>query len=99
MDIYYLLIEARPCMNNEESKEFGGAYINCWVKAKDPRSAVKAAKRYIASEGWETLAIEEVYLSDREHYLDAPDLLSCYDAACGSGISAIFNTWPLGEDV
>ncbi|MBO4492800.1 MAG: hypothetical protein J5724_00285 [Ruminococcus sp.] len=98
MNIYYLLIEARPCSNNNESKEFGGAYVNCWVNAKNQQSAINAAKQYIDSEGWETINIEEVYLSSRDYYDDEPDLQSCFDLACKNGIGAIFNTWPLEED-
>jgi hypothetical protein len=39
MGIYYLLLEGKPYINNEESKEVAGAYINCWVKAKDTTTA------------------------------------------------------------
>ena len=99
MSIYYLMVEARPCADNDESKEFEGAFINCWVKAKDQRSAIDSAKNYIDSEGWETIRIEEVGLSCRDNYENEPDLLSCYDSACKYGISAIFNTWEPEEDV
>ncbi len=98
MNIYYLLIEARPCINNDESKEFGGAYVNCWVNAKNQQSAIKTAEHYIDSEGWETVNVEEVYLSDRNYYEDKPDLQSCFDSACKYGIGAIFNTWAIEED-
>ena len=99
MNIYYLLIEARPCANNDESKEVEGAFINCWVNAKNQQSAIKSAKNYIDSEGWETIGIQEINLSCRNYYENEPDLLSCYDSACKYGISAIFNTWALEEDV
>jgi len=47
MDIFYLLLEGKPCINNEESKEVAGAYINCWVKAKDETTAKDKAMKYI----------------------------------------------------
>ena len=44
MPIYYLMIEAIPCRNNPESKEFGGAFVNCWVKASKQKDALKEFK-------------------------------------------------------
>ena len=41
MAIYYIMIEAAPNNSNPESKEFGGAYINCWVKASTQKEALK----------------------------------------------------------
>ena len=98
MNIYYLLIQARPYTNNDEAKEVGGAYINCWVNAKNQKSAIKIAKHYIDSEGWETISIEEVYLSSRNYYDDEPDSQSCFDSARKYGIGAIFNTWAIEDD-
>ena len=95
--IYYLLIEAVPYATNDESKEFGGAYVNCWIKATNQQSAIKKAKAYIASERWETVNIEEIYLSNRNYYYDEPELKSCFDFACEHGVGAIFNTWSLEE--
>ena len=52
MTIYYLMIEAIPCRNNPESKEFGGAFVNCWVKASTQKEALKRVQEYIKSENW-----------------------------------------------
>ena len=98
MNIYYLLIEAKPYANNDECKEFAGAFVNCWVKANNEKSALKKAEEYIDSEEWEIIHIEEIYLSKRDYYIDDPELKSCYDSACEYGKSAIFNCWSL-EDV
>ena len=95
MNIYYLMIEAKPCINNNESKEVGGAYVNCCVNAKNLQSAIKKAKQYIDSDDWETIKIEEVYLSSGNYNEDEYDLQSCYDSACKYGIGAVFYTWAL----
>ena len=47
MIIYFVMVEAVPNHSNPESKEYSGAYINCWVKADTPADAVKKAKEYI----------------------------------------------------
>lgn len=98
MNIFYLLIEAKPHANNNESKEFAGAFVNCWVKANDEKTALKRAEEYIDFEGWEIIHIEEIYLSKRDYYIDDPESESCYDLACEYGESAVFNCWMLEED-
>ena len=98
MVVYFLFIEAKPRSDNDESEEFGGAYINCWVKAKSEKAAINEAKNYIDYEGWEIVNIEEISLSSRDWYDDKSDYQICYDSACENGIDAIFNTWQLEED-
>ncbi len=41
MTIYCVMIEAVPSRKNSESKEYGGAYVNCWIKADAPVEAVE----------------------------------------------------------
>lgn len=59
MEIYYLLLEAKPCISNEERKEADGAYINCWIKAEDEAAAKDTAVEYIAAQGWEMISMAE----------------------------------------
>lgn len=98
MDIYYLLLEGKPYINNEEGKEVSGAYINCWVKANNETTAKDDAIKYINSQEWEPLNIEEMYVTNRERYIDEPDSLECYDQAINSGVGAIFYTWSIDEE-
>lgn len=99
MDMYYLLLEGKPRMNNKESKEVSGAYINCWVKAENETAAIEGAGEYLNSQEWDLLDIEEIYATSRERYLDDPDSLECFDQALGSGIGAVFYTWPVSTEV
>ena len=98
MAIYYLMVEAAPNSSNPESKEFGGAYINCWVEASTQKDALKKAKEYIHEENWSFIKTEDVWLAQRQNYIDLPDSLECYDEACKIGLSALFNTWPTKDD-
>jgi hypothetical protein len=98
MEIYYLLLEGKPAKNNEESKEAAGAYINCWVNAKNETIAKDKAIKYINGQGWESLNIEEIYITCRERYLDEPDSLECFEQAINCGIGAIFYTWPINDE-
>lgn len=98
MKIYYLLLEGKPNINNEESKEMTGAYINCWVKAKDETIAKDKAIEYINNQEWESLNIEEIYITTRERYINEPDSLECFDQAINFGVGAIFYTWHIDDD-
>lgn len=104
MSIYYIMAEAATSIDNDESKEFGGAYINIWVKAETKDAALTKAKEFIVDEGWVLVNVEEAYAVNRADYTDDPDMddpgvLECYDEACEQGISAIFYTWPLHEEL
>ena len=98
MAIYYIMIEATPNSSNPESKEYGGAYINCWVKATTQREALKKAKEYIREENWAFIKTEDIWIAQRQNYFDLPESLVCYDEACETGLSAIFYTWPIDDD-
>ena len=98
MMIYYFILEAIPCHSNPESNEFGGAYINCWVKAPTQKEALEKAKEYIKGENWMFIKVEDAWEAQRQAYVDLPDSLECYDDACKNGMSAIFNTWPIDEN-
>ena len=98
MIIYYLMAEAVPHHDNPESKEYSGAYINCWVKADTPADAVKKAKEYIHNENWDFVSIEDIFSVQRERYLEDPDSLECYDNAIQYGLDAIFYTWPIDSE-
>lgn len=98
MTIYCVMIEAVPNRKNSESKEYGGAYVNCWIKADAPVEAVEKAKGYIHKENWNFVNIEDIFSVQRERYLDEPDSLECYDNAVQYGLDAIFYTWPIDSN-
>ena len=96
MIIYYLMAEAIPRRGNPESREYSGAYINCWVKADTAAEAVRRAKEYIRSENWHFVRLEDIFTVERERYLEEPDSLEGFDNACQYGLGAVFYTWPIG---
>ena len=96
MIIYYLMAEAVPHHNNPESKEYGGAYVNCWVKADTSTDALSKFKEYILEQRWSFIKLEDIFTVQREQYLDDPDSLESYDNAVQYGLGAIFHTWPTG---
>ena len=97
MNIYYLMIEAVPKRNTPEYKEFGGAYINCWVKAATQSIALKKAKECINNEHWKHIKLEDIWVAYSDLYADTPESLDCYNEACEKGFSAIYYTWPIDD--
>ncbi len=96
MNVYYIFLEGRPLPNNEESDEYAGAYINCWVNSNDEASAKEKALKYIHDEeGWQVLNIEDIQLVNCERYAEEPDSLACFNKAVDGGIGAAFFTWPI----
>ena len=95
MGVYYLMVEATPKRDNPESKEYGGAYINCWVKADTPTDALRRVKEYIHGQHWNLVKLEDIFTVQRERYLNEPDSLEAYDNASRYGLDAIFYTWPI----
>jgi len=95
MSIYYLMMEAKPLPDNEECKELGGAFINCWVNSGDETSAMNKVTEYVSTEGWQIINIEDFFVVTREMYQEESELLDCFDQAVNCGIGAIFYTWPI----
>lgn len=91
--IYYLMIEAVPHHDNPESKEYGGAYINCWVKADRPADALARAKEYILEQNWRFIRLEDRFAVQREQYLEEPESLEGHDNAVQYGVDAVFYMW------
>ncbi|MGB7594714.1 MAG: hypothetical protein WBL80_04060 [Erysipelotrichaceae bacterium] len=92
MDIYFLMLEGKPLPDNDESQEISGGFINCWVKAANPESAIQAAEDYASSEGWEVIRFEEIKIVNSENY-NNPDAIECYREAQSSGLGAIIYTF------
>lgn len=97
MTIYLIQLEAIPHIDNPESEECVGAFVNCWVKTTNIKLALNKAQNYVINQGWEVISIEEQFIASRDMYLwetdEDEELLECFDEAMREGISAIFYTY------
>jgi hypothetical protein len=102
MSIYLVQIEAKPQIDNPESKECVGAIVNCWVKSKNIKSALNTARNFVINQGWDVISIEDQFVVSRDMYLgdsvEDEELLECFDEAMREGISAIFYTYEDNKD-
>ena len=93
MEIYYFMIEAVPGLNNPEHTLYGGAYINCWIKAASKSEALNKAKAHIEEENWQMLKVEDSFIAQRHMYEDDTEGMECYDEARRGGLASVFYTW------
>lgn len=103
MAVYFFMFEAIPLADNPESEFCEGAFVNCWVKSTDEKSALKEAIEYVRhEEGWEVTKIEERSIVNRQQYQgdsELVDSLECFDRASNDGIGVIVYTWSDDDDV
>jgi hypothetical protein len=102
MNIYLVQLEAIPHIDNPESEECVGAFVNCWVKSINIKLALNKAKKFVSNQGWEVKSIEDQFIASRDMYIgeteEDEELLECFDEAMSDGISAIFYTYTSEED-
>jgi hypothetical protein len=92
--IYFVGFRARPGSQLAESKDVGGAYVNCWIKAHSLAEAQDLAAEGVASEGWVIEAVEEEI-----RLVTQPDeeTRERFDQAEIDGSCYVFHTWPVGD--
>lgn len=94
MKIYHFLFEVTPAPGSRHFASAGGGFVNCWIKAPDEAGAERKASRYIAKEGWEIVALEDMSLPDLISYQDSPESLELYERARETGEAYLIYTWP-----
>ena len=97
-NVFYFMMEAFPGESNEEDRDCGGAFINCFVRAEDEETARRKARRYVEETNWTFLREEDAFIARRDLYADDPETLECFDEALKYGLSAAFYMWPKGQD-
>lgn len=104
MPIYYVQYEAVPAPGSEDFGTAGGAYVNCWVKAKSERAAREQSSAVVTDSGWTILAVEEQCREVTEFcYSSSDEGLEHYRQADVDGECYVFHQWPMeslkGDDV
>lgn len=101
MTIYVFELEAIPRSDNPESEECIGAYVLCFVKSTNIKSALKKATEYVSNEGWEVIGVEDQFIGSRDMYEgenEDKEIRECFDEAVEYGVSGIFYTFASEDD-
>src|SRR6185436_16258739 len=72
--MWYFLIKTVPL--EDDAKEIGGAYVNCWINFQLEDGAQQLARFYLEKDGWRIEAVEKTEWVGRETYEDNPDGLN-----------------------
>ena len=102
-ELFLIRIVAKPCPENSEASETGGAYVNCWVDADDLRIAEQKAIEAIEGERWQPVKFDNWKLVCRRCYIEDANLevaerceyLERVDEAFDYGFALVFNCWPI----
>lgn len=107
MAVYLVQLEAIPNKDNPEKAECIGAYVNCWVKADNMNIAFQTATKYVNTQGWDVMSVEDQFEVQREMYVgedgeveeEYHDSLQSFDDAWREGVSAIYYTYSTEDEV
>jgi len=95
MPIFYVQFEALPNPGSHDFKEFGGAYVNCWVSASSETQAKDIARKSIGEAQWHVVAVEEeVREVNEQYYSENIEGLEHYEQALLDGECYVFHRWP-----
>ena len=94
MELYFLQYESVPSPSSENYKDTGGAFINCWIKAKSIEDAKKQAEISIKESEWIILKLEESYPVNREFYENGDESLEYFQQAEIDGQVYVYHSWP-----
>jgi hypothetical protein len=95
---HFIQFEGFPDADNAEHAEFGGAFINCWVRAPSLDEALAIAAADIEATGWTIGEPLEAYTIERADYTDDQQAaIERFDQAQIDGEVYEYNTYPLDD--
>ena len=96
MAIFYMQYEAIPLPESEDFEEWGGAYVNCWVKAESEDEASKLASASIHERGGKIIAVEEECREvTQDVYAEDEEGRAYFDQAALDGECYVYHQWPI----
>ncbi|MEI7425035.1 MAG: hypothetical protein WCK10_02870, partial [Candidatus Staskawiczbacteria bacterium] len=101
VELFLLIIEARPLPGSQAYGGAGGAFVNCWVDADDLRAAERRAVALISEAGWRPHRFDSWEIVTRDSYNDleptdddGSDLSKLVSQAFIDGEVCVIHTWP-----
>ena len=91
MSMFFLQFEVRP----SRQADYGGAFVNCWVKREELSDAEAVARDMICKSGWEIVNCVESGVMARENQL--PNGIQYFEQAEIDGEVLLFHAYPSEE--
>jgi hypothetical protein len=97
--MWYFVLKVSPKPDTENAKEFGGAYVNCWIDFREQIGAEHLAKFYLDQEGWQYDKTEEANWVEKEDYDDDSAGMEHFLGALTNSACFVINSWGVnGEE-
>lgn len=98
--MWLITVEAIPNVkeNPQDAKEYGGAYVNCWINFLIEDGAVELAKFYIRENGWIPLEISEENLWFDVDDCETTEQKQYFSEAEEFGASLVWYYYPFEAD-
>lgn len=101
-EVFLITIEAKPKPETDESKEYAGAFCNCYVNADDLRTAERRAVQIMDECNWIPFRFDEWTIVSRKFYDDwkplnegDTDVREYVDQALIDGEVLVEHTFPI----
>ncbi len=75
-------------------QEYGGAFVNCWIKDRTEEEAFTVAKEWLATSGWIVKSLEKQRSVSKFDYQCGEDGGEQYQQALVDGEVYVFHAWP-----
>ncbi len=75
-------------------EEYGGAFVNCWIKDQTESGAFDAAREWLATSGWIVKSLESRRSVTQFDYTCGADGAEQYEQALAEGEAYVFHVWP-----
>jgi hypothetical protein len=95
--MFYLRLASRPRLGTAYHSQYGGALVNCWVRAPTPAEAERVARGMIEAQGWLAEDLEESRRVTQSDYPPGASGAESYAQAEDEGRCAVFHVWPRDE--
>lgn len=94
-----MIIKVSPKSDTLLATEAAGAFVNCWIDFREKEGAEHLAKFYLAQEGWNYEATQEVSWVEKEDYDDDAEGMQHFSEAETNSACFVVNQWPVnGEE-
>ena len=95
MAIFYIQYHAEPEPETEAFGKFGGAYVNCWVKAASETEAQHVTTVAIRESNWKVLSVEDDCREvTEEYYSGNEEGFEYFRQATLDGECYVYHQWP-----
>jgi hypothetical protein len=93
--VYFQVYSVRPTPSSGRYGVVDGAYVSMWIDEDDEAAADRAARTFLAANGWAVEERDHGFAISDDHYAPSQPQASRVHEAREHGVSAVFHEWDL----